>query len=269
MITEAKRSRRNGTVVPELFRCTPRTPSRGLTVLAATDRRAIDAALDAVRDWAATRDDGPALDESALTVLAATLFRQVVTPLRAELDQVRAEAEAAGRALAVAEAELNERREVERAARVRREMAAERRDKTLVEQVRLRDGDNCRFCGGEVAPAGPDGPATAVAVHVAPDIAAGVDNLVMACKPCRRRKGARTLVDAGMALLPVPDVPRVAAPEERPASPGEAPHDNTAIVPITNPRTGRRLLALPRAEAVAWAEGILARCRADEVGVAQ
>lgn len=264
MITEVKRSRpKSRTVVPELFRCSA-APARGLTVLAAADRRAIDAALAAVRDWAATRDDGPALDESALTMLAAVLYRTHVAPLRAELVEARAELDVARRAAAAAEAELTERRETERSARVRREMAAERRNPQLREQVRERDGDSCRYCGSDVTLSTEAGPATAALDQVAPDVAAGADNLVMACKPCRRRKGARTLDEAGMKLLPVPESPRVAeltTPTEADAAEVTEAHD---LIPIANPRTGRRLLALPRADAVAWAEGILAQCRASE-----
>lgn len=260
MITEAKRSRpRSATPLPELFRCRT-APTRGLTVLSRADRQAIDAALSAVREWAATRDDGPELDESALTVLAAALVRQHIAPLRAELGRAVAELDQARAELDAASAELGERREVERAARVRKEMASERRNKVLREQARVRDGDNCRLCGCEVVQPGPDGPGTAVLDQVAPDVAAGIDNLMTVCKPCRRKRAGKTLEVAGMTLLPVPDAPRVAEVPPVEATPG----DRVELVPIANPRTGRRLLALPRAEAVAWAEGILARCRAGE-----
>lgn len=265
MITEAKRSRpRNGVPVAELFRCASQPP-RGLTVPAAADRRAIDAALAAVRDWAATRE-GPELDEAPLFTLIAALYRQHIGPLRAELDQARAEADAVHSALAIAQAELTERREAERAARVRKEMAAERRDKALREQVRERDGDNCRVCGCEVVQPGPDGPGTAVLDQVAPDVAAGVDGLVMMCKACRRKRSGKTLDAAGMTLLSVPEAPRVAAAPEATAEADAVETEPADLVVIPNPRTGRRLLALSRADAVVWAEGILAQCRIDEVG---
>lgn len=245
----ATRNRTRATQV-ELFRCTG-TPPRGLTVLSRADRLAVDAALSAVRDWAVTRDGGPALDESALTMLAATLWREHVAPLRAELAAARAEVAAARDALAVANAELAERRETERAARVRREMAAERRNPQLRAEVRERDGDNCRLCGTDLeADAG-------VLDHLAPDLAAGLDNVVMACPSCRRKRKGRTVSDAGMTLLPVPDAHRFAVPADEPdaVGPGAVP------IAIKNPITGRRLIELPRAEAVAWAEGIIARCR--------
>lgn len=83
--------------------------------------------------------------------------------------------------------------------------ASELRDRALRQQVRDRDGDQCRFCGAEVTWQRGDTTAVpAVLEHITPGLAAGADNLVVACRSCARAKAHRTPHDAGMSLRPEP-----------------------------------------------------------------
>jgi 5-methylcytosine-specific restriction endonuclease McrA len=84
----------------------------------------------------------------------------------------------------------------------------ELRDRELREAVRGRDGDCCRYCGIEVKWQDRKSPKGGVLDHVRPDLAAGADNLVVACRACNTRKGKRTPEAASMQLLPVPGHPR-------------------------------------------------------------
>lgn len=81
---------------------------------------------------------------------------------------------------------------------------AELRDPEIVAAVRLRDGDLCRYCGRAVKWSDRRGEGGGTYDHVVPDLVAGVDNIVVACRACNARKGRRTPAEAGMTLLPVP-----------------------------------------------------------------
>lgn len=79
-------------------------------------------------------------------------------------------------------------------------------------EVRLRDGDQCRYCGKTVAFTGDRRSARKGTYdHVVPQRLGGeesVENIVVACGACNRRKGDRPLPDCdGMTLREPPDDP--------------------------------------------------------------
>lgn len=88
---------------------------------------------------------------------------------------------------------------------VQRAKAAELRDRELQARVRARDRGRCRYCGAKVVWADRRSSLGGVFDHVDPTIAAGDANLVVCCRGCNSRKGARTPSAAGMTLLPAPD----------------------------------------------------------------
>ena len=69
--------------------------------------------------------------------------------------------------------------------------------KSLRDEVWARDGCRCRYCS---APADHLDHVFPLALGGAPEL----DNLVCACRRCGHKKGAKTLAQSGMALLPVP-----------------------------------------------------------------
>jgi hypothetical protein len=74
------------------------------------------------------------------------------------------------------------------------------RDLPIAIAVRLRDGDECRYCGKTVNFGDRKSARGGQLDHVDPD----GDELVVACRECNRRKANRTPDEAGMTLLPVP-----------------------------------------------------------------
>lgn len=91
-----------------------------------------------------------------------------------------------------------EEMEVDRAKR------AELKDRELLAAIRRRDKDLCRYCGYQTKWADRVSGRGLVFDHVDPARACGARNLVVACKSCNSRKGARTPEAAGMTLLPEP-----------------------------------------------------------------
>lgn len=92
---------------------------------------------------------------------------------------------------------------------VRAEMEWDRRRKSLysdhelIEFIKRRDGNACRYCGIPVNWKDRRGPRGGQFDHV---IARGqntAENIVVACRGCNTRKGNRTLEECGMALRPV------------------------------------------------------------------
>lgn len=77
----------------------------------------------------------------------------------------------------------------------------ELRDSTLKHTVRTRDRDICRYCGRLCKHSDRTSDAGLTYDHVDPLRAAGAENLVVACRGCNRRKGARTPEQADMRLL--------------------------------------------------------------------
>lgn len=69
--------------------------------------------------------------------------------------------------------------------------------------VKERDGDKCRYCGGKVNWKDRRSDAGATYDHVGPGDST-LENVVVACMSCNRKKGNRTPEQAGMTLLPVP-----------------------------------------------------------------
>lgn len=78
------------------------------------------------------------------------------------------------------------------------------RDGDLKARVRLRDQEKCRYCGRAVSFTNRIGRAGGTYDHVDPAIANLFENLVVSCRECNSRKGARTPNEANMTLLPPP-----------------------------------------------------------------
>ncbi len=74
-------------------------------------------------------------------------------------------------------------------------------DKSLVIQIRKRDGDNCRYCGQVVRWSDRRGPGGGQFDHVIPRGPNTLENIVVACRSCNASKGGRTPEEAGMPLL--------------------------------------------------------------------
>lgn len=75
------------------------------------------------------------------------------------------------------------------------------RDPALVEAVRARDADRCRYCGTHVVWKDRRSEAGATYDHVNPFGPNVLANVVVACRGCNSRKGQRTPEQAGMPLL--------------------------------------------------------------------
>ncbi|MFD2763939.1 HNH endonuclease [Micromonospora eburnea] len=87
---------------------------------------------------------------------------------------------------------------------VHRAKKRELRDAKLKRQVRDRDRDRCRYCGRLCKHSDRITDEGMTFDHVDPEVAAGMDNLVVACRGCNNRKNRRTPEQADMVLLPVP-----------------------------------------------------------------
>lgn len=186
---------------------------RGLTVVAAGHRDEFNTAYAAFRELV-TRHlvAGDAIEETVLAAVWGELYRRHIRPLHEQVDVAQAQARETRLQMSAYETQAEARREADTAALLRRRLQAERRDKALRDAVRARDGDQCRYCGTEVALGAGGG---AVLDHITPDLAAGADNLVTACRPCRRRKRNRTPQAAGMSLRLPPTSPHLITESER------------------------------------------------------
>ncbi|HYQ67771.1 HNH endonuclease [Actinophytocola sp.] len=87
---------------------------------------------------------------------------------------------------------------------VQRAKKAELRNAKLKQAVRDRDRDMCRYCGKHCAHSDRTSDDGLTFDHVDPEVADGINNLVVACRGCNNRKNKRTPEQADMALLPVP-----------------------------------------------------------------
>jgi hypothetical protein len=74
------------------------------------------------------------------------------------------------------------------------------RNVDLVKAIRVRDGDRCRYCGRKVDWSDRRGVAGGTYDHVEPFGENTLENIVVACRGCNSRKGARTPDEAGMDL---------------------------------------------------------------------
>ncbi len=79
------------------------------------------------------------------------------------------------------------------------------RDKDLTKLVRQRDGDACRYCGRAVNWADRRGSGGGQHDHIVPRGPSTLENVVVACRECNRKKWDRTPEEAGMTLLPAPN----------------------------------------------------------------
>lgn len=87
------------------------------------------------------------------------------------------------------------------AGRVRKELYS---DPDLVNAIKKRDKDRCRYCGTKVKWNDRRSMGGGTFDHVKPVGAGGnntLDNVVVACRRCNSKKGKRTLREAGMRLL--------------------------------------------------------------------
>src|SRR5271165_5174026 len=81
-------------------------------------------------------------------------------------------------------------------------------DRELVAAIRARDQDHCRYCGREVNWNDRKGKRGGTYDHVQPRGDNTLENVVVACRECNTRKGARTPDQAQMPLSPIQTGPR-------------------------------------------------------------
>ncbi len=74
----------------------------------------------------------------------------------------------------------------------------------LLDLVRARDRDHCRYCGERVSFARGRNGDGATYDLVAPEGSISKDNVVLCCRRCAGRKGLLTVEQAGLCLLPEP-----------------------------------------------------------------
>jgi hypothetical protein len=136
---------------------------------------------------------------------------------------------------------------------VHRTKARELRDSRLKLSVRQRDRDTCRYCLTECRYTDRVGLGGLTFDHVDPEVAAGADNLVVACRGCNNRKKRRTPAQADMRLIPLAEMPwnRQASPDllqptcDGPAT-GLTTRPTTVTSPVASPVTGPNPAPNPR-----------------------
>jgi 5-methylcytosine-specific restriction endonuclease McrA len=84
------------------------------------------------------------------------------------------------------------------------------RDRALCRQVQQRDRNLCRYCGKRVEWGNRKGSLGGTYDHVDPDGGNTLDNVVVACRACNGRKKDRTPAQAGMRLLSLAEIERLA-----------------------------------------------------------
>jgi hypothetical protein len=92
-------------------------------------------------------------------------------------------------------------------------------DPALVQAIRKRDGNHCRYCSIKVNWSDRRGPSGATYDHVDPQGPNVLANVVVACRGCNSSKRGRTPEEAGMFLRPAPDLnpdPNSIQPPSRP-----------------------------------------------------
>lgn len=76
------------------------------------------------------------------------------------------------------------------------------RDVELLDAIRARDADHCRYCGRKVNWKDRRSSAGGTYDHVEPRGDNTFENVVIACRGCNSKKGSRTLSASGMELIP-------------------------------------------------------------------
>ena len=125
--------------------------------------------------------------------------------------------------------------------KAQREIAGRRwamnHDPDLRDAVRARDGDVCRFCGKTVNWKDRKGADGGTYDHIVPISAGGTesaDNIVVCCRACNSRKGARTPSEAEMPLRPA------SGADQARIKPGSSPKSRHPVpVPVPVPRFSR------------------------------
>ncbi len=115
--------------------------------------------------------------------------------------------------------------------KLKRARTKEMRNPEIVEAVKARDCDRCRYCGKKVRWEDKRGDLGGTFDHVIPGMAAGVTNLVVSCRKDNRTKAQRTPEQAGMTLLPPPNPGPETKHELDPdgASPDQVPIEKPAV----------------------------------------
>lgn len=94
--------------------------------------------------------------------------------------------------------------EASEAVKIKRARDKEVKNPRITDAVRVRDGDECRYCGRTVDWKDRKSDKGGSYDHVIPGLAKGAENLVVACLRCNRAKGQRTPEQASMTLRPTP-----------------------------------------------------------------
>lgn len=120
-------------------------------------------------------------------------------------------------------------------------------DRGLIEAVRQRDGDRCRYCALTVNWVDRRGKGGGTYDHVDPDAHNSLDNVVVACRGCNAKKGHRTPGAAGMVLLEPTAHQMLAAEIALQASDGDGQYPSTTrpvpSLSVTTPPTTTTSLA--------------------------
>jgi hypothetical protein len=107
----------------------------------------------------------------------------------------------------------------------------------LAKAVKARDGDQCRYCGVVVNWRDRKGVGGGTYDHVVPMKDGGeesIDNIVVACRACNSKKGARTPDQAGMRLISVNNLPVIQSNSRQPV-PNPVPVPTQEATSTDNP----------------------------------
>lgn len=121
-----------------------------------------------------------------------------------------------------------------------RERKALYADRDLIDSIRARDQDRCRYCGRAVNWHDRRGEAGGQFDHVIPRGGNTYENVVVACRGCNTKKGQRTPQQAGLVLLYAKEEPN---PNQEPGQIGFS----SDLVPLSSSRarTDARLPSRP------------------------
>jgi HNH endonuclease len=97
------------------------------------------------------------------------------------------------------------------------------RDPELRNAIKARDAGRCRYCGRRVDFADRKGPQGATYDHLDPRGPNTLENVVVCCRACNSRKRGRTIAEAGMKLIRLPDLDRDPDPGQNGTNPVPMP----------------------------------------------